>query len=107
DVVGIAVFAAVFISERVVDVEEGVAFETDVDESGLHARQDVFHSPFVDIAYDALVLLTLNKKLDQPPVFEQRRARLAQTGVDDNLPFHEMSLLITPKIGRASCRERV
>ena len=65
DVMAVTVFAAVFVGEGVVDVKKGVALETDVDKCRLHAGQDVFNSALVDVAYDPLILLALNVKLDQ------------------------------------------
>src|SRR5690606_29189023 len=87
----------------IIDVEESVSFEADVDKSGLHPRQNVFNPALVNVAYDTLFLLPLNVKLDQTPVFEERSARLAEAGVDHDLPFHKMSLLITPSRTPSAC----
>jgi hypothetical protein len=38
--------------DDLVDVEEPVSLEADVDESGLHAGQDVVDDALVDVAYD-------------------------------------------------------
>ena len=43
--------------EEVRDVEECIAFESYVNESRLHPGQHAHHTSFVDVAYNALVVL--------------------------------------------------
>src|SRR5690606_9425917 len=107
DVTAVSVARSIFVSQRVVDVKKSVAFETNIDECCLHPRENVFDSTFIDVTDYSLLFLSLNIKLDQPPILKERCARLAKAGVDHNLPFHEISLLITPNGVRQKMRKNL
>ena len=70
------------ITVDVPDVEEGRLLQADVDEGGLHAREDPDHAPLVDVADDPLLALSLEVVLVDRPVLDQRDARLRARGVD-------------------------
>ena len=58
------------------DVEEGVPFETDVNEGGLHPGEDLGDPPLVDIADNAARSLALDEDLDDLVVFEDGDPRI-------------------------------
>ncbi len=68
-----------------VDVQKAVSLEADVDERGLHSREDVVHDPLVDVADDGARAAALNVELGHSRLLvslglEDRDAGLA--GVD-------------------------
>ena len=73
-------------------VEESVPFEPEVDEGGLHARQDTRDHTLVDVAGDAAVRVTLDEDLGDDPVFEERGFGLLGGAADDQVPGHGRSL---------------
>ena len=59
--------------EEIRDIKEGVAFESDIDESRLHSRQHAHHAPFINVADDALIAFAaLDVKLGNLLVFDDR-----------------------------------
>ena len=52
------------IFENVADVEESVAIEADIDESGLHARKDAGDFTFVDAADEGELFFALDVNFD-------------------------------------------
>jgi hypothetical protein len=52
------------IFEDVADVEERIAIETDVNESGLHAREDAGDSAFVNAANEGELFFALDVNFD-------------------------------------------
>jgi hypothetical protein len=52
------------IFENVADVEEGIAIEADIDESGLHAGEDAGDSAFVDAADEGELFFALDVNFD-------------------------------------------
>ena len=51
--------------EKVGDVQESVAFETDVDEGRLHARQHAIHAALVNSAHQADIRVALELTFNQ------------------------------------------
>jgi hypothetical protein len=74
--------------DDVADVEEGGLVQPDVDEGGLHARENPDHAPLVDVADDSLVLLTLEIELGDVSLFDERDACLAAGRVDQEDAAH-------------------
>ena len=70
------------------DVEEGVLLEADVDEGGLHPRQDPRHASLVDVSDDAALLAALDLHLGDAAVLEDGDAGLAVVGGDEELFLH-------------------
>ncbi|MGP8175911.1 MAG: hypothetical protein ACLP7O_15385 [Terracidiphilus sp.] len=62
----------VVVFEKVRDVQECVAFQTDIDESRLHARQYARHSAFVDAACQGVFILPLVVNFHYLIVLEHR-----------------------------------
>jgi hypothetical protein len=52
------------IFEDVADVKKGIAIETDIDESGLHAGEDAGDSAFVDAADEGELFFALDVNFD-------------------------------------------
>ena len=71
--------------DDLVDVEEAVLLEPDLDERGLHARQDVVDDAEVDVAGDRAALGTLEVHLGDPVVLEHGDALLAGVDGDEKL----------------------
>ena len=67
------------------DVEEGRLVQPDVHEGRLHAREHPDDAALVDVADDALVLLTLEIELRDVAVLDERHARLAAGRVDKRM----------------------
>ncbi len=72
-------------ADDLVDVEEPVLLEPDLDERGLHARQDVVDDAQVDVAGDRAALRALEVDLGDAIVLEDRDALLADVDRDDEL----------------------
>jgi hypothetical protein len=70
------------------DVEEGRLVQPDVHEGRLHAREHPDHAALVDVADDALVLLTLEIELRDVAILDERHARLAAGRVDQEDAAH-------------------
>ena len=64
-------------ADDLVDVEEAVPLEADLDERGLHSRQDVVDDAEVDVARDRAALGTLEVDLGDAVVLEDGDALLA------------------------------
>ena len=71
--------------DDLVDVEEAVLLEADLDERGLHPRQDVVDDAEVDVARDRAALRPLEVGLGDPGVLEHRDALLADVEGDQEL----------------------
>ena len=63
-VVAMAVIVVFQIFENITDIEEGVAVEADIHESGLHARKDAGNSAFVDAADEGELFFALDVDFD-------------------------------------------
>ena len=74
--------------DDVADVEEGGLVQPDVHEGRLHAREHPDHAALVDVADDALVLLTLEIELRDVAVLDERHAGLAAGRVDHEDAAH-------------------
>ena len=72
-------------ADDLVDVEEAVLLESDLDERGLHPRQDVVDGAEVDVAGDRAVLGPLEVDLGDDVVLEHGDALLAGVDRDDQL----------------------
>ena len=70
------------------DVEKRVPFETDVNEGGLHAREDLGDPPLVDVADDSARPLALDEDLDDLIVLEDGDPRIVVARGDDHLLVH-------------------
>jgi hypothetical protein len=64
------------------DIEEGVAFETDVYEGGVHAGEDVLDDALKDAPDDAF--FTFDAVFEELSIFEDRDSGFATGAVDDN-----------------------
>ena len=71
--------------DDLVDVEEAVLLEADLDERGLHAREDVVDGALVDVAGDRAALGALEVDLGGPVVLEHGDALLADVDRDEEL----------------------
>jgi len=61
---GVSVIVVFEIFENVADVEESIAIEADVNESGLHAGEDAGDSAFVDAADEGELFFALDVNFD-------------------------------------------
>jgi hypothetical protein len=52
------------IFKNITDIEEGIAVEADIYESGLHAGKDASDSAFVDAAYESELFFALDVDFD-------------------------------------------
>ena len=87
-----------FGSDDLVDVEERVLLQADVDERGLHARQDVLHLAEVDVA-DNAAFRPFDVEFDEFPVLENRDPGLARVVRDEHLACyvaHRTNAPVTP-----------
>ncbi len=73
--------------DDLVDVEEAVLLEADVDERGLHPRQDVVDDALVDVAGDRAATGPLEVDLDSLVVLEHGHALLADVDRDQASAF--------------------
>jgi len=73
---------------HVVHVQKAGLVDADVDEGGLHARQDRADPALVDVGDDALLAGALGEKLNQLLVLEDGHAALVLLDVDDDLFLH-------------------
>src|SRR5262249_36995276 len=73
-------------ADDLVDVEEAVLLETDLDEGGLHPRQDVVDDAEVDVAGNRALLGPLEVDLGDDVVLEDGDALLAGIDRDEQLP---------------------
>ena len=81
------------VRHAVADVEEGVLLPADVDESRLHARQDVLHLSFVDIADEVRLRFALDLDGQEFVVRHDRHARFLGRTVYKN-GFHYINSII-------------
>ena len=72
-------------ADDLVDVEEAVLLEADLDERGLHPRQDVVDLPEIDVARDRAALGPLEVDLGDLVVLEHGDPLLADVDRDDQL----------------------
>ena len=71
--------------DDLVDVEEAVLLEADLDERGLHPRQDVVDDALVDVAGDRASAGPLEVDLDNLVILEHGHALLADVDRDQHL----------------------
>jgi len=74
--------------EHVGDVQERIALQSQVDESGLHPGQDLGHAPFVDVSDHRPMPRALDPELDHLALVENGDPRLVFGRVDHDLPRH-------------------
>src|SRR5262245_41426653 len=75
-----------FFVKEVRNVKERIAFESDVDESRLHAGQHFHHAAFVYVADDALVLIaSLDVEFSHHVVFDYGDLLFASVDADYHL----------------------
>ncbi len=84
DAAGLAVADAVGVPVDLAGVEDGVAALADVDEGGLHARQDVLHPAEVDVAHHRRGRLARDVVLDEHVVLEDADLRALAGGAHDH-----------------------
>ena len=93
-------------------VQEGGAFEADVDEGRLHARQDAHHLAGIDIAGQAARERALDVQFLHGALQDQRDARLLRGDVDQDVFVHGAqaaaveSMMIHGRAGSARVRRR-
>ena len=73
------------------ELQERILAHADVDERRLHARQDVLHPTFVDVAEHLRILRVMNIIRDEHAVLNDRRSRLLLSMIDQNF-FHREPL---------------
>src|SRR5256714_13031879 len=83
-------------SETVADVQEGIAVETNVHESGLHAGEDAGDFSFVDAADERDFFFPLDVDFDYLAFFENRDPPFVGGRGDNQFFRHENSLCVTP-----------
>src|SRR5262249_15304190 len=71
--------------DNLVDVQEAVLLEADLDEGGLHAREDVVDCALVDVAGDRAAFRTLEVHLGGAAVFDHCDSLLADVDRDEEL----------------------
>ena len=76
------------VGDEVAGVEEGVLGQADVDERGLHARQDVGDDALIDVPDDGAMSTALDEELGEDAAVEDGDAGLADSGIDDDLACH-------------------
>ena len=82
-----------FFIEEVGYVKKRIALESDVDECGLHSRQNPLNFSFVYVAYDSGILFTtFDVKLGDFPVVYNCDLLFASIDADDHLFCHRSSL---------------
>ncbi len=72
-------------ADDLVDVEEAVLLEADLDERGLHAREDVVDGALVDVARDRAAFRALEVDLGGAAVLDDGDALLADVYGDEEL----------------------
>lgn len=87
-----------FVGDDVGDVEEGVSFESDVDECGVHSGEDVLDDAFEDGSNDAL--FALDPVLHEFFVFEEGDTGFPVGAVDED--FDSLGALAGVSAGRGS-----
>lgn len=68
---------------EILDVEERGAIEPDVDERGLHARQDPGHASDVDVAHRGAIPPAFDVELAEDSVLDEAHPRLSDVDVDE------------------------
>jgi hypothetical protein len=63
-IVAVTVIIVIQIFENITDIEEGVAVETDIHESGLHTRKDASDFAFIDAADEGELFFALDVNFD-------------------------------------------
>ncbi len=63
-------------------MEEAGLLEADIDERGLHPGQHPRNLPFVDISYNAALLVALEIKFGERVVLDRRHPHFEVAGVD-------------------------
>ena len=81
-------------------MEEAGLFHADVDECGLHPRQNPRDFSFVNVSRDSHLLFSFDEELGELAVFDDRDAAFLGGGIDENLLFHKTCLN-----DRAQCKE--
>jgi hypothetical protein len=77
------------VGDEVAGVEEGVLGQADVDERGLHPGENVRYDALVDVPDDGAVAAALDEQLGEDAAVEHGDARFADSGVDDDVTWHE------------------
>ncbi len=76
-------------------MKEGTLLGADVYKGGLDPRKDRVDSTQVYVADHAAVVWTIDEKLYELPVLQNRHPRFARAGVDEEFSFHR----IPPRTG--------
>jgi len=84
------------IFENVANVEESVAIETDVNESGLHAGKDASDFAFVDAADEGEFLFALDVDFYELAFFQDSDSPFMGRRADNQFFRHENSLKVVP-----------
>src|SRR5262249_25144575 len=77
--------------EEIGNIKEGVTFQSDVHEGGLHPRQHLGHPPLVDIAYYGFRALPLNHELNEFIVLQDGEFGFLGRGGNDQFFVHRNS----------------
>ncbi len=94
------------VGNDVADVEERRLVQADVDERGLHSREDPDHPALVDVAYDPFLVLALQVVLRNLAFLDQRDPGLLTRGVDHQDVRHRKFLFPRPRGSRATAAGR-
>ena len=88
-------------ADDLVDVEEAVLLEADLDERGLHPRQDVVDAAEVDVAGDRAAFRPLEVDLRHAAVLEDGDAALADVDGDEQLALRGRQRRTALRLARA------
>jgi hypothetical protein len=69
-------------------MEETSLLQTNIDEGGLHTRQDSRYPPLIDVADEASSLISLKVELGEDRIFLDSNAGLKTGRVYDNFALH-------------------
>src|SRR4030042_7166879 len=70
------------------DIEESSFFQPDINKSGLHPWQNLYHFPFVDVPHDPPVFGALDIKFGKDPVLQECNPCLLLRYINDQLICH-------------------
>jgi hypothetical protein len=86
------------------DVKERGAFKTDVDESGLHARQNAYDLAEIDVADAAARQRSFDVKFLDCALLDQRDARFLRRDIDQDFFIHGVILEVDARCTQEGSR---
>jgi hypothetical protein len=82
-ITGVQLFELVGVFEKVGDVEEGIAFESDIHEGGLHPRENPGYSTLVNVSENSFALASFYVDLTDEIVFDDSNLGFKATAADN------------------------